>query len=242
MRIPRIFYPHTIVSGDEIILDANSSKHILKVLRLNIGMTLIIFNGKGGEFVATILQVNNHRATVKIDRFIAKEVESPFKIHLTQGIGRGEKMDYVVQKAVELGVHKITPLFTEYCNVKLTDERAQNRISRWQTIMINACEQSGRNIIPTIEAPQNLAVWLPKLQSPLKLLLDHRATKAIKTISGNYTAATILVGPEGGLSEDEILLAQKNGFISVHLGPRVLRTETAALVALSVLQAQWGDF
>ena len=243
--MPRIFYPHNIISGSNIDLDVGSSKHILKVLRLNIGMKLTIFNGQGGEFTATISAISNQHATVKVDKFVPKNIESNLKIHLAQGIARGEKMDYIIQKAVELGVHKITPLFTERCNVKLADERAQKRTSRWQTIIISACEQSGRNYVPKIENPQNLADWLPKLprsQESLQLLLAPNGATSIKTLDSNHAEITILIGPEGGLSEDEILLAQKNNFITMRLGPRILRTETAALAALSALQTQLGDF
>jgi 16S rRNA (uracil1498-N3)-methyltransferase len=244
MRIPRVFYPYDLIAGDEIILDVNNSRHILKVLRLSIGMTLNIFNGNGSEYIATILATNNQRVTAKIGQLMVKEVESPLKIHLAQGVSRGEKMDYVIQKAVELGVHKITPLFTEYCNVKLIGERISNRVSRWESIIISACEQSGRSYVPRIEAPQKLSTWFTKLRNDIitKILLDPHATATIREVKMEHPEVTVLIGPEGGLSEDEVLLAQSCGFVAVRLGPRILRTETAALAALSALQTQFGDF
>jgi len=243
MRIPRIFYPKNIALEQELVLDSNSSNHVLKVLRLSIGAKIIIFNGEGGEFKTTISMVKNNLAVIKVNEFIAKNLESSLKINLAQGIGRGEKMDYVIQKAVELGVHKIIPLFTEYCNVKLNDARLQNKVSRWELIIISACEQSGRNYIPSIEMPTHLSKWLTESRNSYNIILEPQAAINMKNLDIiNYSEITILIGPEGGLSDIEVLLAQKNGFIPVRLGPRVLRTETAALVALSALQTRFGDF
>lgn len=247
MRLTRIFYPYKIDINTDIVLDTKASNHLLRVLRLEIDASLTLFNGDGGEFFAKISAIKNHCAVVKIIEFISKTVESPLKIHLAQGIGRGEKMDYVIQKAVELGVYQITPLFTEYCNVKLNEERAEKKISHWQPIIISACEQSGRNYLPKIAAPQNLINWLEhdvisENKNPLKIILDPSASSSLTDIYNNHSEVTILVGPEGGLSANEIELAKKHNFIGIKLGPRILRTETAALAAISALQTKFGDF
>lgn len=242
MRIPRIFYPHKIGFNTEIILDISSSNHLLNVLRLELNSSVILFNGEGGEFTTKIIALKNHRAIIKVMNFTSKDVESPIKIHLAQGIGRGEKMDYVIQKAVELGVYKITPLFTEYCNVKLNEEKIEKRLAHWQAVIISACEQSSRNYLPQINAPQNLTNWLNQKNDSLKIVLDPKATTSLAKISAIPSEVTVLIGPEGGLSTNEIELTQKNNFKAASLGPRILRTETASLAAISVLQAKFGDF
>lgn len=242
MRITRIFYPNEIAVNAEIVLDIGASSHLLKVLRLELNTLIVLFNGRGGEFIAKLTTQKNNRAIIRVISFVAKELESPIKIHLAQGIGRGEKMDYIIQKAVELGIHKITPLFTEYCNVKLDLERTEKRLAHWQSIIISACEQSGRNYLPKIADPKNLSDWFFQEQNSLKLILDPGANKSLADIPVPNSEITILIGPEGGLSTNEIELAKKNNFIAVRLGARILRTETAALATISALQTKFGDF
>lgn len=241
MTIPRIFVAAKLASKQEIILDTNVSNHLLQVLRLKVNDSLKIFNDSGGEFSAIITTINKHHTTVLIKEFVQCNRESPLKIHLGQGISRGEKMDFTVQKAVELGVNTITPLFTEYCNVKLKNERLENRLRHWQKIAISAAEQSERCYVPKVLPVQTLESWFATTTG-LCLILDPRATKKLSDIKEYPSSVTLLVGPEGGLSDKEIILAKQNNFLPVRLGPRILRTETAALAAISVLQTKWGDF
>ncbi len=243
MSIPRIFLASELTCGEKIFLDDRSAKHVLQVLRLSVGSKLVIFNGQsGGEFCATITKVAHKTAEVILDRFVAKDVESSAIIHLGQGIAKGEKMDFTIQKAVELGVSSITPIFTQYCNVKLDPERSRKRLQHWQNIAISAAEQSGRCLVPKILSPKFLAEWLTENRYPLSLILHPEAKTKFSELTKSYSEITLLIGPEGGFSDDEIKLAKKSNFIAVNLGQRILRTETAALAAISAIQARWGDF
>jgi 16S rRNA (uracil1498-N3)-methyltransferase len=241
MRIARIFCTNKLQEGSEITLSAYASQHVLHALRLKLEAPLIVFNGTGGEFQASLIAVKTQRAIVRIQKFTKLTTESPLKIHLAQGIAKNEKMDFIIQKAIELGVTKIMPLFTEYCNVKLEGERSQKRLERWQNIAISACEQSGRDKIPTIDNAQNFTNFINQKYSSLNLLLSPRATTKATTLPKEVTAITMLIGPEGGFSNIEETMAQNNGFIPINLGPRILRTETATITALSILQTRWGD-
>lgn len=241
MPIPRIFVDAELESKQDIILGLNASNHLLQVLRLKIGDSLILFNNSPVEFHAIITAINKNRAAITINEFIQCNRESPLQIHLGQGISRGEKMDFTVQKAVELGVNIITPLFTEHCNVKLKSERLENRMRHWQGVAISASEQSGRCFVPNILLPQNLEDWLNKTAG-LCLVLDPYASDKLNDIKEKPECVTLLVGSEGGLSSEEIILAKRKNFLPISLGPRILRTETAGLAAISVLQAKWGDF
>jgi len=167
-------------------------------------------------------------------------VESPLKLHLGQGISRGDRMDFVIQKAVELGVTEITPLFTERCGVKLDAERLAKRTEQWQKIAIAACEQSGRSVVPLVHTAIQLTKWLAQETKDLKLTLDPWTSDSIKTIAGSQTIR-LVIGPEGGFTDAEVAQTKDAGFMAVRLGPRVLRTETAALTAISALQLQFGD-
>jgi 16S rRNA (uracil1498-N3)-methyltransferase len=247
MTIPRVYVSIDLQTGTTILLDEVASNHVLRALRLNIDDIVFLFNGKKvGEFQARIIEIIGQRgkiAKVLLEQFYERNTESPFAIHVGQGIGRGEKMDYVVQKSVELGAASITPLITEFCNVRLEGERLHNRFKHWQAVAIAACEQCGRCLVPKVITEQNLQSWLSAhVDDTLKLVLDPRATFGISNVipeDPDCTDVALLVGPEGGLSEAEVNLAVQHGFKAVRLGPRILRTETAALVALSVLQSKW---
>lgn len=167
--------------------------------------------------------------------------ESPLQIHLGQSLARGEKMDWIIQKAVELGVTHITPLMTERCGLVLSADRLTKRLDHWQKIMINACEQCGRTVIPELYTPVNLVSWLETPAADLNLVLHHRATMAIKNLTQTPQTIKILIGPEGGLSDNEIIQATAAKFLGIRLGPRVLRTETAPIAVISALQYHWGD-
>lgn len=241
MTLPRIFINSKLESKQKILLDLDISRYMLQVLRLRPNDRLIIFNGSGGEFRVVITAIEQYRALVLIEEFIECNRESALRIHLGQGISRGEKMDFTLQKAVELGVHMITPLFTEYCNVKLKDERLSNRLRHWNGIVTSAVQQSGRCYIPQLFVAQTLQGWFATTTG-LCLVLDPNATNKLGDIKEIPSSVVLLVGSEGGLSDQEITLAKHHGFLPVNLGPRILRTETAALAAISVLQSKWGDF
>lgn len=238
----RVFQPIALHQGDIIHLDDKASHYIARVLRSVIGEQITLFNGQGGEFPATITHITKKTVTVELSARIAREVEAPIKLHLAQGIAKGEKMDFIVQKAVELGVTHITPLITERCNVRLDSERETKRHHHWQAVAASACEQSGRNHLPDITAPVELREWLADIKADLAFVLSpHVDSKLPKDIPPNLQSVVLLIGPEGGLSQQEVNLAMQQGFKALNLGPRVLRTETATIAALATLQYVFGD-
>ncbi len=241
MRVPRIYTPATLNSGDSIELDENAFSHAVRVLRLKQGDSLILFNGQGGEFEAELTDVQKKRASAVIGQHFNTDNESPLPIILGQCISRGEKMDYTIQKAVELGVTEIVPLFSERCGVKLNQQRMEKRLRHWHSVIISACEQCGRNRIPELHPAIALSEWQQQSNASLKLVLDPTAADSLATLSKPERDVALLIGPEGGLSDGEIKSAIKHGFSGIRLGPRILRTETAGLTALSVIQQMWGD-
>jgi 16S rRNA (uracil1498-N3)-methyltransferase len=242
MTISRVYQPVDLATGAEIPLDAQASHHIAKVLRARIGDHLTLFNGTGGEFDAEISTISKKAVQVTIGAFDNRSAESPLKLCLAQGISRGEKMGYIIQKAVELGVSQIVPLLTERCTVKLDDERRQKRFQHWQSIVVSACEQSGRNILPELLVPLSLDDWLADLEADLCLVLAPTSVEKIGSLKINANARIVLlIGPEGGLSAPEINQSVKKGFKSINIGPRILRTETAATAALTILECIFGD-
>lgn len=241
MRIPRIYQPHLLIPNQELSLTKEAANHVVRVLRLTTGAALNIFDGHGHEYSAVIHSVDKQQTIVKIIAAKNIECESPLRIHLGQGVSRGEKMDYTIQKAVELGVNEITPLLTERCGVKLSAERWEKRMSHWNNIIIAACEQSGRNYLPLLHEPQSLQQWTLNIATDFKLLLNPHATQKLTDIAVKMASVSLLIGSEGGLSEAEISLAQQRDFVNLRIGPRVLRTETAALAAIAILQSYYGD-
>ncbi|CAN5332360.1 16S rRNA (uracil(1498)-N(3))-methyltransferase [soil metagenome] len=240
MRKPRIYHPHPLTTTTTVSLTANASAHIARVLRLKKGAELILFNGHGGEFDAVIDDVEKHQVYATITHYHDINRESPLYLHLGQGISRGEKMDYTIQKAVELGVQEITPLFTERSEVRLDKERSAKRLRHWEAIIISACEQSGRTHIPIIHEPCELKVWLALQTESLKLMFHPIATMTLHQLTP-AKSIRVVIGPEGGFSDKEITFATTENFSVLQLGPRVLRTETAAVAALCALQCHWGD-
>ncbi|EKD54353.1 MAG: hypothetical protein ACD_60C00090G0002 [uncultured bacterium] len=238
----RIFQAIPLKVNTAIQLDQKASHHLARVLRASIGDPAIIFNGEGGEYASVIQSIDKKTVTVEIKQLIDRDVESSLDLWLAQGISRGEKMDYTIQKAVELGVKKIIPLFTERCNVKLDSERSKKRIEHWQSIIISACEQCGRNTVPTILAPQSLDVWLKTAKADHCFVLSPHTDKKLKTFTiENHSRVILLIGPEGGLSEQEMTQAVQQCFLPLNLGPRILRTETAGIAAMTALQCLFGD-
>jgi 16S rRNA (uracil1498-N3)-methyltransferase len=243
MQIPRLYLPLPLTVGATVRLDDNAFNHAVRVLRLKPEAALILFNGRGGAFAATLADVSKREAWARLLEFLPGEVESPLRVILGQGISRGDKMDYTLQKAVELGTAAIQPLFTKRGGVDLSGERLTRKVQHWRGIVIGACEQCGRNRLPDVHNPQALADWLTQPAEPgLRLLLDPAAEQSLRGLEPPATGwVTLLIGSEGGLSPAEMAQARQAGFIGVRLGPRILRTETAGLAALAAMQAWWGD-
>jgi len=211
-------------------------------MRASVGDRLVLFNGYGGEYQSVITQIHKKQIFTQIEEFIAHEAESPLELYLAQGFARGEKMDYIIQKSVELGVKKIIPLLTERCTVKLDEERRAKRFQHWQSIIISACEQSGRNQLPELLSPMTLGSSLYSIQTDWRFVLAPTALGKLKEFFIQPTQRVmLLIGPEGGLSEQEINQACQQGFLPLNLGPRILRTETAAVAAMTALQCHFGD-
>ncbi len=242
MRTPRIYHPGPLHSGGSTQLDAAASKHVTRVLRLDSGAWLTLFNGDGYEYPAQITATHGGRVEVDTGQPQACSTESPLTVVLLQGICRSQRMDLVVQKTTELGVDTILPVLCERSVVRIRDERARRRQKHWQSIAISASEQSGRTRVPTISAPQPLAASLHALKPDgCRLLLDPEADIDTGNTVSDATEIALLCGPEGGLTGAERELAVTAGFQPVRLGPRILRTETAPIVALSILQYLRGD-
>lgn len=239
MRLSRFFVDATLSIGEHPLPEAQAH-YISRVLRMSEGDAVQLFDGSGMEFRATLIEVGKKHVRVQVSQSFAGQVESPLQIHLGQGLSRGERMDWAIQKATELGVAQITPIISERCEVRLKDERAEKRQAHWQQIAVSACEQCGRSVVPVINAPVALADWLKQTQADLKLVL-HPVAEPLVSHAKPATLA-FLIGPEGGLNDAEVSQAQSAGFHAARLGPRVLRTETAPVVALSVAQQLWGDF
>lgn len=241
MRIPRLYTPQALASGSLIDLDEASARHLVSVLRMSAGQQVILFNGLGGEYSGQLSNVRKNTASVSVSKFIDSDRESPLKVHLAIGVSRGDRMDWIVQKATELGVCSITPLFTERTEVKLNAERLDKKNRHWQQVAISACEQCQRTLVPLVSPAIPLTQWVAVDNDSLKLVLHHRADKRLTALNKDSNLVSLLVGPEGGLSDSEIDLSLNYGFKPLALGPRVLRTETAPLAALSILQSLWGD-
>lgn len=240
MRTPRVYHDRELQSGETVSLDTAAANHIARVLRLRTGSALTLFNGRGGEYAATLTSLSKWEVVVEVGPFRDRDVESPLEIILVQGISRGERMDYTVQKAVELGVTRIIPVITERTAVKLDSSRWEKKLRHWQGVIISACEQCGRNRLPELSPIMPLHEYLEHCGSGLKLLLDPRATTGISNLAVQ-SDVTLLIGPEGGLSHKEQEAAAQARFKGIRFGPRILRTETAAIAAVSILQSMAGD-
>ena len=240
MRVPRFYCPQLDPDKTQFDLPDTVHRHAIQVLRMKPGAMLRLFDGAGREFEATLTAVEKRRSQVSLGEPLNQISESPLQITLLQGISRGERMDFAIQKAVELGVRTIVPVVTERCNVQLSRERAQKRIAHWQGVLVSACEQSGRSYLPELAEVTSLEQALGSVTDELRLVLDPEATTGFHDLS-KPSALTLLIGPEGGLSDAEIQQAQTHGFTALQFGPRILRTETAATAALAVVQTLWGD-
>ncbi|MDN3681722.1 16S rRNA (uracil(1498)-N(3))-methyltransferase [Vibrio tapetis subsp. quintayensis] len=241
MRVPRIYHPEAITQLGELALDEDAAGHVGRVLRMKPGQEVLLFDGTDHEYPASITEVTKKSVTVSISEKISKSIESPLNLHLGQVISRGDKMEFTIQKSVELGVNTITPLISERCGVKLDQKRFEKKLAQWQKIAIAACEQSGRNTVPVIRPIMQLEQWCAEQSDALKLNLHPRAKYSINTLPAPVERVRLLIGPEGGLSSEEISMTELYQFEETLLGPRVLRTETAALTAITALQVRFGD-
>ena len=241
MRIPRIFTDSPLAVGSQCQLDDNAANHVGRVLRMQAGQALLLFNGDGHDYHATITEAGKKHVLVAVTEAAENETESPLRVVLAQTLSKGDRMDYAVQKAVEMGVSEIVPLTTERCDVKLKGDREDKRLRHWQQVAISAAEQCGRARVPDIQPVMTVQQWLEHARAcDLRLVLHHRTERSLNTLEKPSSIA-LMIGPEGGLTAEEIALAEDNGFLPVALGPRVLRTETAPVAAIALCQWLWGD-
>lgn len=245
MRIPRLYIDQPLIPGGEVPLGPEASQHLVQVLRLRPGSTLHLFNDTGYDYPALLVNGDKRRCRVAIQPPGLEEPLPRLQLSLAIGISKGERMDWVIQKAVELGVSRIIPLLSRYSVVRLDAERLEKRMAHWHKVMISACEQSGRRRLPTLEQAMGLEEWLAEgYTHRLGLVLAPDAADPLPMLAppAPDQEVVLLIGPEGGLADEEIALAARRGFKPVRLGPRILRTETAPLAAIATLQALWGDF
>jgi 16S rRNA (uracil1498-N3)-methyltransferase len=244
MPHPRFYCPPALADAVQINLSPTAAHHAAKVLRLRRGDQVILFDGTGGEYEASIHWIERNEVLVDVGRHLAVEREAPLSLCLAQGLSTGDKMDYTLQKAVQMGVARFQPLATRKSVVRLTEERGARRQQHWESVAIHACEQCGRNRLPEVSPVEDCETWLAGVQaSPVvKLLLDPFADQRLTDLARPTGEVIVLVGPEGGLTDEEIAATQVAGFQPIRLGPRVLRTEVAGLALLAAINALWGDF
>ncbi|HEU5442291.1 MAG TPA: 16S rRNA (uracil(1498)-N(3))-methyltransferase, partial [Steroidobacteraceae bacterium] len=242
-RLTRVYVPGPLTSGRRHAIEGEAASHISRVLRLRTGDALTLFDDRGGEYAARIEEFRKGAVIATVgDRSTAVR-ESPLSLTLAQGVSRGERMDWVVQKATELGATRIVPVLTERTVVKLDEKQAERKLSHWRGIVTAACEQSGRDRIPAVDAPLTLTGFLEGVdRRAMRVMLSPAAGLGIADLTPPEAGVVVLIGPEGGLAEAEQQSALAAGFAAVRLGPRVLRTETAAVAALALLQHRFGDF
>ncbi len=243
-KAPRIHVAADFIVGGDVVLPEGPARHVARVLRLGEGDALRLFDGAGQEARAVLMEANRKRVVARIESVEPGGGESTLAVHLGQAISKGDRMDYAIQKAVELGVAAITPLYTEHGDVRLRGEREAKKLAHWQAVAASACEQCGRTRVPPVHPPMALADWLAERDEALRLVL-HPATdsesKALLECEAAPASVALVIGPEGGLAEAELGVARDRGFAPLSLGPRILRTETAPVVALSLLQHRFGD-
>ncbi|MCE8004758.1 16S rRNA (uracil(1498)-N(3))-methyltransferase [Billgrantia ethanolica] len=238
---PRIHVAADFTVGGDVVLPEGPAHHLARVLRMSEGAPVRLFDGAGLEARAVLVEAGRKRVVARVEAVEAGHGESPLAVHLGQAISKGDRMDYAIQKAVELGVAAITPLYTEHGDVRLKGEREAKKLAHWQAVAVSACEQCGRAVVPTVHSPKPLAKWLDQRHETLRLVLHPGTARALEQ-ADTPTDAALLIGPEGGLAEAEVESAKATGFAPLTLGPRILRTETAPVVALSLLQYRFGDF
>ena len=243
MHIPRLYTPQMITRGAELAISGQTAHHVVHVLRIHSGAAVQVFNGEGSEYRAVVKTIKRSEIILEITEAIAVRPESSLDITLLQGITRNDRMDLILQKAVELGVSTIQPLWTQRSQTHLKGSRLEKRFNHWQGIVISACEQCGRATIPQLATAMNYSDWMNKQKTGgLRLLLQPNSKTGLGTLKRPDEEIQVLIGPEGGLNPDEEVLAEAAGFTGVSLGQRILRTETATLATLAGIQTLWGDF
>ncbi len=243
MNLPRFYCREALSPGAHVELPEPVARHAVRVLRMPPGAPMVLFDGRGGEYLAHIERIERDRVFAELAAWNDIERESPLAITLVQALQAGEKMDFTIQKAVELGVRDFVPVESRRSVMRLAGERAAKRVAHWQGVSASACEQCGRNQVPLVAPLERLDQWLarPAPADTLRLILAPDAPGTLADIAPAQKVQ-LLIGAEGGLDPQEVIAAQQSGFVAVRMGPRVLRTETAGLAALAVLQALWGDF
>jgi 16S rRNA (uracil1498-N3)-methyltransferase len=239
MRSYRVYSSRPLTVDEQCDLDDRASRHLARVLRVKPGERLSVFNGDGNNYQGAIVSASKHQVSVLIDGIEPAETESSLNTCLALAVSKGDRFEWAIKKATELGVTTFVPILSQRVDVRLSPERWQKKQEHWQQIVISACEQSGRAVVPKVKEPTTLSQWLSCVEADCKLVLDPEA--APSALHDQPASIALLTGPEGGLARSELTLASENGFSAMQLGPRVLRTETAPLVALSVLGARWGD-
>jgi len=240
--LSRVYCETALVPGAEVALPASAANHVSRVLRLRAGAPVVAFDGSGRDYHCEVVAIEGSRVRVLVGGAAEVQRESSLAVTLVQAVSRGERMDLTLQKATELGVHAIVPVLSARSVVRLDERQAVAKLRHWQAVVISACEQSGRSILPRVHAPLDVDRYLA--DSPrdgLRLVPSPGASESLAGLGVAPDRVELLVGPEGGFEESELLDAERAGFRPVRLGPRVLRTETAGIVALAVLQALWGD-
>jgi 16S rRNA (uracil1498-N3)-methyltransferase len=241
MRTVRVFLDRPIVVGEAIRLPHAAHHHLIRVLRQGAGTDVVLFNGTGGEYLARLNQVSRKTSTVSVEQRVEADRESALHATLWLGLPRGERMDYTLQKAVELGVSAIHPVYTRRSLPTLGRSRLEPRMTHWRGVIIGACEQCGRNTLPRLAPPAHLGEMLETWTSASAVALDPCARRGFSKLAPPHGGVTIVVGPEGGLTDAELDLAEGRGFVRARLGPRTLRCETAGAAALAAAQVLWGD-
>lgn len=243
MRLTRVFVDLPLAPGARVVLPESAGAHLVRVLRLREGEACVLFNGDGHDYDATLLSAGKRGVEAEVHDARIVDNESPLRLVLLQGIARGEKMDLILQKATELGVAAIMPVFADRTEVRLDGDRLEKRVAHWRSVVASACEQSGRARIPELLAPRGLSEAAAVIDADaLKLTLDPLGEHRFDTLSQVNAAGIVVgIGPEGGWSEKDRAILRGAGFTGLRLGPRVLRTETAGLAAIAALQAKFGD-
>ena len=240
MRTPRLFSDQPLLVGTEVVLEGSAVQYLVKVLRARVGDTVILFDGQGQQGTATIKAIAKHSVSAQLDTITTPQTEPSLQTHLGLCLSKGDRFDWAIQKATELGVGSISPLYSTRVDFTVPPERLAKRLSHWQHIVTSACEQSGRVRIPTVNAPTSLTHWVSETLADVKLVL-HCDVHGTSPLAAKPQSVALLIGPEGGLTDEEVATAERHHFQPWQLGPRILRTETAPVVALSVIGAQWGD-
>jgi 16S rRNA (uracil1498-N3)-methyltransferase len=242
MRLNRVHAEPPLVAGAEVLLAEAAAYHVARVLRLRAGAPLILFDGTGADFRSEITAVDGDRVRVRVGERSAGLRESPLAITLVQAVSRSERMDWTLQKATELGVRRIQPVLSARSVVRLDERQSAKKLRHWQAIVAGACEQCGRSVLPEVRPPLELSPYLADApREGQRLVLSPSGPASLAGLASTAARVELLIGPEGGLDDSELDAAARAGFMPVRLGPRVLRTETAGIVALAVLQALWGD-